>query len=185
MTQNDVNRFFEMLSILKGCYPHYETTEPEFRATSLMYFKALKDLDLEAIGRVMMLAATTDYYPDRFPTHGQIRRLVEDTVMREQRDGPRQAEADREAASDARTRSRYNTLPGGLGRQTYIDNGDGKYERLAREMETETVESGRDPAKQAPDEVTTKWQQKINTLWDDDGSEQTAGNAGAGEHHGN
>lgn len=166
MISKDVNKLLEILSVLRGCYPDCKLSEPERRAVSLQYFKAMRDLDLDDIGAAAMVAAQPEYYPEAFPTIDQLRRVVHAEQQRRQYESSRERTERQRNEQDEQIRRCYHEVPVGmLGQKQYIDDATTPFERVARRLEVETVKSRRDPAGEAPGDVAKRWQKEIRDTW--------------------
>lgn len=187
MLTADINIFFELFRQLMKAYPSYKLTEPDFRAVSMRYWRELRSYEHDDLAHVFAIAPGPDYFPTTIPEVAQLKQLIQSVQTKRKTRDNRLATEEKEKAENDRILGRYAAIPADMySRRAYLDEAGDEYERLAREMEIETIDSGRDPTKEAPEHIGKARLKQIKELWreDDPGQQQPAGEDRQGESNG-
>jgi len=128
------------------------------------YFRALEVYPFNTVAKAVTLAADPGFYPDWFPTAGQVKRICEHVARERAVEAAREQEHRAHESEDAAIREHYKRIPVTMqGMESYIREAGGPLERLARIWECETKQSHRDPCASVPKAVGEK---RTAQFWD-------------------
>ena len=151
MQPSDRQKFGEGMQVLRRCYPSDRVTDEDFAGRLDAYFAQLFALPWACVMTALQRAAQPEFYPDWFPTSGQLARVAQ-TARLEIEDTARVRHAEQSSvARDKQLWEEFYLIPEEPERQAiYIADADGPYEKLAREWECESRTGGYDPTKKSP-----------------------------------
>lgn len=163
MLDTERERFMEGYQVLADCYPGYRPSVEEMAKQAKAYFDRLETYSWQDVSKALMRASQPEFYPDRFPTVGQLQAVVEDCRRRRakaEREETQQRMDEREAES---ARGRMREIPvTQQAQRTYIQEGGTGWEKLARYWECESKARKLDPTKPTPPEI---YQRRMGEFW--------------------
>lgn len=173
MNDNEKNRFAEAMSVLRDCYPGaWWGDDGEWRRRLKAYWDQLKGMDYRDVVKALTDCPGADFYPDRFPTVGQVQRVaIAAEGERRKREAAAKDEYERRRAgpvedwTDPKVYYRHipKTPPG---QQHYIEGAANPWEKLARIWECESIALNIHPGQQTPPDVMKARMGQFWKLWD-------------------
>ncbi len=167
MREADRSAFATAMGALKDCYPLHRPTAEDWRRTLAAYSDRLQTLPIEAVAEACKKIPSPDYYPDFFPSAGQIVRVAGECYREQELSRRREREAHTAEAdhkSDAESlRDFHRTVPATAdGQEAYIREGRSRWDKLSRYWECESRKLGLHPNQATPPEV---FQRRMRQLW--------------------
>ena len=160
--------FGEAMLVLRGCYPGaWWGDDAEWRRRLSAYWDQLRTNDAADVKEACMRAPQPEFYPDRFPTAGQLARVVS-TVRAERAERRRQQDTAKLHASELELeRERRRRIPfTPEGQVAYVQEGEGEWEQLARVWECESVRRKVDPGHTTPSDMHERRMRDFWALWE-------------------
>jgi len=133
------------------------------------YWRKLKRFDMALVE--LAIDRSSDEYPGKFPTVGQLVRLCKVIDAEHKKAAREQGEQESRAFADRVEQERVEYLRNEIvpddpaQQRAYIDAGDSPFERLAREFEVDSKRRALDPLRASPDDVTRHRMQRIRDTW--------------------
>jgi hypothetical protein len=153
------------LLALRNRYPSDRPDETQWAGRLKAYLEDLRPFASEIVGRACRRAKEPEFYPDRFPSSGQLVRVcremarpnaIEATKARATTEDPRQL---------ADPRVVYADVPSTLdGQHDWIEAGESAGEGLAREWIAESCNLRIDPNRPTPPDVFRRRMDQLNRL---------------------
>lgn len=166
MQTSDKSRFAEAMGELKAAYTSYRTDDAEWRRTMAAYWRQLERLEWDDVLASTYAAPQPDYYPDRFPTAGQLLRVATTRKVERAERARQQAAARREAEEHDAVRERRVSLPSTQeGMEKYISEGATPFERLGRMWECESKAKGINPGATTPPDLHASRMRQFWATW--------------------
>lgn len=166
MRDSEKNAFKAAMDTLRTRYGAFFGGDPEWKQRLAAYFEQLRRHDLRDVTTAIERAPTPDYHPDRFPTAGQLQRLVIVVELERKQSASAAAHARDEQSEDERLREEFSLIPIGAQAQAdYIAAATTPFDRLAREWQCESKRLGLDPTKPSPPDVSERRMREFWALW--------------------
>jgi hypothetical protein len=152
--EQDRKGFFDGMAFLRNCYPSFRPTSEDFAKTISTYFDALRSLTFEAVRGGMLRAPKPNYYPDYFPSAGQLHRVCVEVSGELAKLEERRQRSESEHRQNETDLDRWKRLPTTQhGQGAYIAEGVGPFGKLARLWECESKAMGIKPWEITPKEM--------------------------------
>lgn len=174
MRDLDKDEFKAGMDKLRTRYGAFYGNDQEWRSRLGAYFEQLRKHELRDVATALERAPSADFYPDRFPTSGQLQRLVIAAELERQQQAERVRYARDEQSEDERAREEYSLIPIGEKAQAdYIAAATTPHDRLAREWKCESKRLGLDPTKPTPPEIVARRTAEVHAMLDRIGGPKT------------
>lgn len=167
MTSDDKKKFADGMEVLRACYPSFKPSGEDFKRTLKAYFEALLDSPFDVVRGALMRAPNPDYYPDYFPSVGQLQRVCRDVQREKATEQTSQQRLAREHAEDESESGRRQRIPTtDEGQRAYIEGGANDFEKLGRVWECESKRRGIKSWEMTPGDVSKRRFSDFWALWD-------------------
>lgn len=167
MRDQEKNAFKAAMDQLRARYGTLFGGDAEWKLRLSAYFEQLRKHDLNLVELALIRAPQPDFYPDKFPTAGQVQRLVIAAELERAQQVARQARNESAEDEDERVREELSLVPTSDEAQAlYIAAAKSPAERLAREWQCESKRLGLDPTKPSPPDVAARRMRQMQALLD-------------------
>lgn len=166
MRELDRKRFIEDMVRLRNCYGAFFGGAEEWGMRLNAYFDQLAKHDLRDVEIALEQAPGSDHFPDRFPTAGQLQRLVITAELERKQSRADAARQQMRRTDDERILEEFAMVPFGRAAQDeYIAEAPNAFERLGRTWQCESKNAGLDPLRSSPRDVQVRRMQEFWKLW--------------------
>lgn len=163
---HDGNRavFADGMVKLRASYGNFFGDDREWKQRVDVYFSQLRRHELDDVRAAFARAPNPDFYPDRFPTVGQLQRLVIAAELERKQGASAERRVHDAVTEDERLREEFSLIPiGSEAQAAYIAAANTPLDRLAREWQCESKRLNLDPTKPSPPEIQAR---RLREFWD-------------------
>jgi hypothetical protein len=155
MRDAEKQRFREGMEFLRERYGLFvRQEEDEWKRKLASYWEQLRKFDWVDVQPALIRASEAEYYPDRFPTAGQLERVISAVQLERKTTERTRTVTELDASDDERAWERYHGTPSHPDAQAeYVAAAPSPAQRLAREWECESRRLELDPTKRAPRDI--------------------------------
>lgn len=165
MKDKEIEKFSASLRALWERYSAFPSDKNEWSRRVKAYFLALRYCDLADVLDGLSIASRPEYYPDRFPTSGQLERVVRAAkTSRLEREAQAKSRASEQRENDAARAALGQVPPTAKGQAEWVQEAPDRFEALARVFLCESRVLGLDPSAPSPPGVAARRQRALFSI---------------------
>jgi hypothetical protein len=171
VNSNDGAKFRQALGTLRDCYPGYRPDNDAWGKVLAAYWQKLEVVPWDAVSRACITASNPEYYPDYFPSAGQLRRVADECEQRisaqRKREQDEMSRVSAQQSDEDALRDFVRRVPSAPDAQrSYVAEANGPWETLARIWECDSRTRCLHPNECTPHDVQAIRMRQFWGVWD-------------------